>query len=451
MSIPILSNIINSLQDKTVKSLITCLQKESRNIFYKDELESNRLLIYLVFMEDTNHLTELERECRSVILDRRTLKVISYSMNEVYTEDKSLLNKLNSLSYKIYECIEGTLLSIYYFNDKWNVSTRRCLDAKKSFWLSSKNHYDLMLECVNDNFFEVLDKTKNYCFVLQHHENKGIVDYDKRFGNNYKRLVLLTIRDEEMNEINDNITEILKSDIKVVDEFNDLSLLTNENNLENILDGVEYEGLLIKIYDNNIKYLRLPTSRYTKKNEIMPNAQNKYISYIKLYQLGTLKENIKLFPENGFIEHRYKPIKYDTIGVVDSCFQTLVIELHNLFCLMYDLKHGEQKNKDLYNLLPASYHEILYAIKGIFFKKRIDQKLNKIKNHKLTNKDIYYLIKSYNLNQLIFLLRGRKILKDEIIKNRILDKKYQLLDNLSANCDVKQMALMSMYLDYMFN
>jgi hypothetical protein len=80
----------------------------------------------------------------------------------------------------------------------------------------------------------------------------------------------------------------------------------------------------------------------------------------------------------------------------------------------------------------------------------MDQKLNKIKNHKLTEKDIYYLIKPYSCNQLVFLLRGRKMLRDEIVKNRKI-KKYQTLDNISIDCDIKQMMLTTIYLNYMFN
>jgi hypothetical protein len=448
-----LSTIINTLQDKSVKSLASLLRKESRNIFYKEDVDSKRLLIYLAFLEDTNNITQLERECRSVILDSTTLKVISYSMDELYSEDEVLVTKLKDVPHKIYECVEGTLLSVYYFNDKWNVSTRRCLDASKSTWLSQKSHYDLMMECVSDKFFEVLDKNRNYYFVLQHHENKGVVDYSKRYGEQYKRLVLLCVRDKETHsEVSDDVKVLLDNGVKSVDEYTDLSLLEKENNVENILDGVEYEGLLIKMEtDGVIKYLRLATPRYNKRSEILPNAQNKYVSYLKLYQNGTLREHIKYFPENGVINHPSKPITYDTVGMVDSCMQVVVKELYNLFKMLYDLKHGEQKNKELYELLPVSYHEALYAIKGIFYRKRVEHKMNKVKSHKLTEKDIYHLVKSYSCNQLVFLLRGRKMLRDEIVKNRKTNKKYYTLDNISFDCDIKQMLLTTMYLNYMFN
>jgi hypothetical protein len=447
----LLSAIISNLKDKTVKELINVLRKESKNIRYKDDPNSNRLLIHLNFSEDTNNLTDLERELKCVVLNRTSLEIISWCMDELYTEDQKTMDLMKDTPYKVYECLEGTLLSVYYFNDKWNVSTRRCLDAKDSFWLADKSHYDLFLECVSVELFDQLNKDCCYYFVLQHYLNKGVVDYGKRFGSEYKRAVLLTTRCRTINfdEV-ESEKELLKYGILFSEELNDTSLLEQEKDVSNLLDGVQYEGLLVKILDNRIKYLRLPTQRYTKKSLVMPNAQNKYVSYIKLYQNGTLKEHFKYFPENEKIKDPKKSTTYDTIGVVDGCVQTLVKELYNLFLIMYDPKYGEQKNKELYELLPKGFHDILYEMKGIFYRKRLEQKAGKVKSHKMTEKDIYYLLKSYNCNQFVFLLRGRKILRDSIVQNRRLDKKYQMLDNMSLNCDTKQLLLTNMFLGLMF-
>jgi hypothetical protein len=446
-----LSTIIANLKDKTIKDLLDSLRKESKNIRYKDDPLSNRILLHLNYSEDTNLLTDLERELKCVILNRSTLDIISITMNELYTEDEKVMNMMKEKPYKLYECLEGTLLSVYYFNDKWNVSTRRCLDANDSFWLSDKSHYDLFLECISNELFDKLNKDNCYYFVLQHYLNKGVVDYSKRFGSEYKRAILLmsTCRTNGFQEVNHE-KDFEKYGVIYQEELTDLSLLDNEIDTDNLLDGVQYEGILVKILDTPNKYLRLPTQRYTKKSLVIPNAQNKYVSYIKLYQNGTLKDHFKYFPENEKIQHPTKLQSFDTIGVVDGCIQTLVKELYNLFFMMYDMRYGEQKNKNLYELLPKGYHDILYELKGIFYRKRLEQKAGKIINHKLNEKDIYYLLKSYNCNQFIFLLRGRKILRDIIIKGRRLDKRFQLLDNMTLNCDVKQLLLSNIFLGLMF-
>lgn len=448
-----LSAIISNLKDKTVKELLNYLKHESKCIRYKDDPDSNRLLIFLNYSDDTNTLSDLERELKCVVLNRTTLEIISWTMDELYTDDQHVFDLMKDKPYKIYECLEGTLLSVYHFNNKWYVSTRRCLDASDSFWLSDKSHYDLFLECVSSDIFDHLNIDHCYYFVLQHHLNKGVVDYSNRFGLDYKRAVLLLARcrTSNFNEVDiESESNLKKYGIIFPEELKDTSLLESEKDTTNLIEGVQYEGILVKILDNKVKYLRLPTQRYIQKSLVIPNAQNKYVSYIKLYQNGTLKEHFKYFPENEKIQHPTKPLSFDTIGVVDGCVQSLVKELYNLFLIMYDPKFGEQKNKELYQLLPKGYHDILYELKGIFFKKRVEKKLGKIKNHKLTERDIYYLLKSYSCNQFIFLLRGRKILRDAINKGRRLDKKYQILDNMTLNCDTKQILLSNMFLSLMF-
>ncbi len=48
----------------------------------------------------------------------------------------------------ITEAIEGTLIRIFYFNDKWIITTHRKLDAFKSKWGSEKSFGDIFKEAV---------------------------------------------------------------------------------------------------------------------------------------------------------------------------------------------------------------------------------------------------------------------------------------------------------------
>ena len=98
-------------------------------------------------------------------------------------------------------CYEGSLLSVYNYNNKWYISSRKCLDANDSI-LNNKSHYDMFLETIQqDNFntFEdftnVLNKNYTYHFVLIHHLNENIVNYKNEFGNDYKKLCFIFARD----------------------------------------------------------------------------------------------------------------------------------------------------------------------------------------------------------------------------------------------------------------
>ena len=43
-------------------------------------------------------------------------------------------------------CIEGTLLRVYYYNGSFRVATKKCIDANKSKWGSEKSFAELLNE-----------------------------------------------------------------------------------------------------------------------------------------------------------------------------------------------------------------------------------------------------------------------------------------------------------------
>ena len=91
----------------------------------------------------------LECECRSLILDSKTLKPVSYAFDDpIYNQNaKHYLLSLDNKDMNIVQCYEGTMLSVFYHGEKWYVSTRRLLNSSESFWLNkNKSHYDLFLE-----------------------------------------------------------------------------------------------------------------------------------------------------------------------------------------------------------------------------------------------------------------------------------------------------------------
>ena len=151
-----------------------------KGVFTKDYLEDGLMLLYHKF--DCPVKTELERECRSLIIDRSTLKIKSYSCETPRT-NKEGMDYLISHSTElqlINPCYEGTFLSVFFHNDKWYVSTRRCLDSRESIFKElddseSISHYDMFEEIVKkagyadfSEFSKLLDTSKSYYFVLIH-------------------------------------------------------------------------------------------------------------------------------------------------------------------------------------------------------------------------------------------------------------------------------------------
>ena len=52
----------------------------------------------------------------------------------------------------------GTLLSVFYHNDKWYISTRRCLNSQDSVWGSEKkSHYQMFMEVLHESGYETFE------------------------------------------------------------------------------------------------------------------------------------------------------------------------------------------------------------------------------------------------------------------------------------------------------
>ena len=119
------------------------------------------------------------------------IKSLGYT-NEYTKEDIEIVEKqLSDLkNTKIFESHEGTLLRVYYFNNKWFVSTHRKLDANKSKWSCKDSFGILFRRAVNNNknlrdkfeggdiydqFLDSLNKDYKYLFLLTNNSENRIV------------------------------------------------------------------------------------------------------------------------------------------------------------------------------------------------------------------------------------------------------------------------------------
>lgn len=501
-----LQELIDSLEEKTFKSFKTKLLDLTTNIYIKEWNESSLFMITNNFTKNTSNLTELERECRSVILDSKTLDIICYSYDDIYynQDAKDYIIKNNDFSRTIQECFEGTLLSIFYYNDKWNVATRRCIDAKKSSWNNNKSHFDMFLECINTSFNEFtsyLKEENNYFFVLVHNQNKHIVDYTEFFqDNDYKKIIHVMTRrrsdhceidledntqwnklptfitpkklgtdddysfDGETKKVSNFINidqgELEINKIQNMKDFSKLDMVNKKNKLDL---PVKSEGLLVKVLDpssNKLVILKFQTNSFQFMSMLKPNTNNIYMSFIELYQNDMLKRHLEYFPGNSKFDNSSNDEIYDTIGIIDAAFKVQTSELFELFRTLYNLRDCSHKNEDLYNILPTEYTIALYRIRGIYYKKK--EKFIKSKqmetetnvnspqiNTGLRIFDIYNMLKyTYDTKDLLKLLRARKILLHKCVTEDNLN--YPKIINLSHRCDKVSIKMMAILLNNMF-
>merc|ERR1711871_426313 len=373
--------------DNTENLISTLYKKGIMSKYYSDE---KLLLVYTKF-EDQPFVSsnmELKNECRSLIVDVEEKSIVSYTCNTPICnlEAMNYLLGHNENQMSIYKCYEGTLMSLFYNRDKWYLSTRRCLDSRKSVW-NNNSHFNLFMSVIKEDGFEEFDDfTKNlntsYCynFILIHHKNKNIVDYTSEFGEEYKKLCLAFIRNkddlreidyETMSDVfsvNNHRNIFIPEKVNSLQEYN--SKINNYDNEDMMM--CKDEGIIIKLKNEqsvNI-YLKLQTYPY-QFNKAIGLEKNIFKGFINLYQndklFNYLENNSNLVNYKKIVKPMNTQESYDTIGVVDSVFKVCTSELYELFKLLWNLKTGKHMDKTLYNILPKEYKNVLYTIRGIYF------------------------------------------------------------------------------------
>lgn len=282
------------------------LQKEK--IVYKKH--GNRI-IFKSNIENTDE--DLHLYTNGIILDINSKpKVICSSV----CRGKTYETFKKSVKFKdiiVEENIEGTLINLYYYNKKWNVSTRFCLDAENSIYKSNKSfrrHFD---ELININSLK-LDTNFTYSFILQTINNRLVSPI---FENKLYHL-----------ETTSNITgERIYIDLGI--EHPKILHLNNFNNMFSSYPDIE-------VYINNLSWQNKGCIIYSKNREIhteiinpkykyvhnkIENQSNKkYICLRSLYYNNDFEEMIHYFPE-------YRPIYLE---VIDD-FMHLVNNLYFLY------------------------------------------------------------------------------------------------------------------------
>ena len=397
----------------------------SKKLFDKGVMTKNypELGLTLVYHKYELPVTnDISRECRSLVLDNMTGNIMSYScmMPRLNKEGYDYLLSHPDEKQIITTCYEGTYLSVFHHNDKWYVSTRRCLNAEESIFNQNNSHYDMFLDTLKsagydtfDSFTSNLDTSKSYYFVLIHHNNKHIIDYTDMFGPEYMRLCLTTVRDSNMNEL------YIYDSYKVTFNTDGVIFIPKKLDTIEMNKTTTDEGIVVKIFNsttNLYELIKLQSHLYQFAVALGPE-KNIFKGLVYLYQTNMLQD---YFSENKFqnIKKIVNPLNtsesYDTVGVIDSMFKVCTSELFELFKQLYDVKTGKQINPNLYKILPNLYKELMFGIKGIYYKKRVllhgPTKLEDIRVTHLKISDIYNYLKSVSTDKIISFLHMRKLM-----------------------------------------
>lgn len=320
--------------------------------------------------------------------------------NCIPTNDKGIKECLDNLKGHIKQIFqqhayEGTTIIVYNINNKWHISTRRCINAYDSKWnLEAPSHGEIAEKYIK---FDDLNINLVYHYNLVSYNNKYMLDYTDTFGENYEKLIPimstnkdLTLNIEETKKFS-NLIEFYNAD-KFIDEYDNIKTIINKSgfNKGEMYTIITDKDLIVNIniqpevYNKvylevgrchiyNISDLVIKILQFLKQIDINEDKYfKKYIldkdSYFNFKMMFNI---IAVFLKDYyFIRKSPKYSKPELFEEVPVCYKVL---LHNIHHILYKEQHKVINYQCIYKyMMTLTAHDLVcyivnfYKIVGLF-------------------------------------------------------------------------------------
>ena len=223
-------------------------------------------LVQLCYHQLDTPKNEITNECRGIILDKTdNFKVISYPFYRFNDYNTNTVKGIDLDSIRFYEKIDGSVISMYYYDDNWFISTKTLPDADGKILNLDLNFKEAFFRTFNELGYSLpKDVNKTYVFEFTFN-NQGITIKEK------SNISLLMVRDmdtllEEDHEkyaIANGWDYVRSLDINSLDEA--LKIVRN-------LDPTVSEGFVA--CDKNFYRLKIKSPQYENIAELKINYDN---------------------------------------------------------------------------------------------------------------------------------------------------------------------------------
>lgn len=255
--------------------------------------EEDNLVLFKYTMWDSDFSEPIVNECRGLILERDTWKPICVPFFKFfnYNEPFNASAKIDWKSTKVQTKIDGSIMKLYYYNNKWNIATNSMINAFNVNSVSPKIEDGTEIKSFGELFtiaakkqnlnYDRLNKNKTYIFELTSKYNEQVVHYD-----GIQIWHLGTRNLETLEEENCDIG------IQKPKEWSLTSLNDCINIAENFKD--EQEGFVV--VDKNWNRIKIKSPYYfLKSHELNDNISLKKL--VSIFLSGDYEEFLAYFPK----------------------------------------------------------------------------------------------------------------------------------------------------------
>jgi hypothetical protein len=143
--------------DDFIKNLIKLC--EDNDIYFNYERDVNGNILRIIFRIRKNKKIHplIYYYCNGLIIDSQKWKVIA--LPPMAFNKRQLYNKVTSLIdyYDIFKVIDGTIVTIYYYNNKWNISSSNGYDVSSYYWMGELTYAEIIYELITKFYPELIN------------------------------------------------------------------------------------------------------------------------------------------------------------------------------------------------------------------------------------------------------------------------------------------------------
>ena len=273
---------------------LNILQGENYALNVRRHLKYPNLVLFKYNQIESDMSQEICCEARGLILDEsNNWEVVSYPYKKFWSYGDVNVANINWETAKVYEKLDGSLMTLYFYRNEWHVATSGSPDASGT--VGDNIHFNKEFKSFADLFwhtFKVMgyelphtfDRDICFMFELCTPENRVVVPHHDR------RLILHGARNiRTFKEYN---PEIFANIFRVVKTF-PLKTLEDIVVAANNLNSMESEGYVI--CDQNFNRVKVKSLKYVAIAHIKDNFSQRRIW--ELVRTGETGEFLTYFPE----------------------------------------------------------------------------------------------------------------------------------------------------------
>lgn len=304
------------------------LASDPYNLIIKEDEDFPNVYLFKYNMLESDMYQKIVQEARGLIVEvfevagKRVTKMLAHSFDKFfnYTEPQGVmvLENFNWDNYSFQEKRDGSLMRLWFYKDKWVVSSSGTIDAHKAnIQIPSVgyNSFGDMFDAIIKKYdvdFDSLDRGITYSFEMTSPDNKIVVDYDS------DELTLIGMRVNKLNMELDPISFNPFKDIKVAERYEFTSL---DDALSIINNRTNFEGLVL--VDSAFNRVKIKTEEYLALAKMSDMASSDR-GILRMILAGTIDDVANRLPHlqpridivKGFVESEIANIK-QLISTVD--------------------------------------------------------------------------------------------------------------------------------------